>query len=114
MQRARKISEDRKIIDARYDVTGLGHDAYRDLLEVLGGPCTPQIVGWCELDVDGEKRAALVVTQAWPFLPCGTDPLPIIKAKRYAALIPSNTGFRIVEVSPPPAASLKAPAEVTT
>ena len=88
--------------DVRYDVMGLGHDAYRDLLQILGGPCTPQIVGWCDLVVDGFVRSALVVTQAWPFLPLGTDPAPIKKAKRWAALIPSDQGFRIVEVPAPP------------
>lgn len=89
--------------DVRYDVMGLGHDGYRDLLEVLGGPCVPQIVGWCDLVVDGFARSALVVTQAWPFLPLGTDPRPVLKAKKYAALIPSDLGFRVVEVPPPPA-----------
>ena len=81
---------------------GLGHDAYRDLLKILGGMCTPQIVGWCDLVVDGIPRFALVVTQAWPFLPLGTDPAPIIKAKRWAALVPIDHGFRIVEVPAPP------------
>jgi hypothetical protein len=106
----------RKIIDARYGVPGLGHDAFRDLLEVLGGPCTPQIVGWCELEMDGLTRGALVVTQAWPFLPLGTDPLPIMKAKRYAALIPSGDGIRVVEISAPllPTVISTAPAEATS
>ena len=91
--------------DARYDVTGLGHDAYRDLLEVLGGPCVPEVVGWCDVVVDGVACPAIVVTQAWPFLPLGTDPAPIKKAKRWAALIPSGQGFRVVEVPAPPPAS---------
>ena len=97
--------------NVHYDVMGLGHDAYRDLLEVLGGPCVPQLVGWCELDVDGSARPALVVTQAWPFLPLGTDPRPILKAKKYAALIPNGLGFRVVEVPAPP--SMAASAEVS-
>jgi hypothetical protein len=97
---------------------GLGHDAYRDLLEVLGGPCVPQIVGWCELDVDGSAKPALVVTQAWPFLPLGIDPRPIaawetppMKAKKYAALIPNGLGFRVVKVPTPP--SMAASAEIS-
>jgi len=89
------------ITNVRYDVMGSGHDAYRDVLEILG-PCVPQIVGWCELDVDGFRRSALVVTQTWPFLPLGTDPRPIIKAKKYGALIPNGLGFRVVEVPAPP------------
>ncbi len=90
------------VANVRYDVMGLGHDSYRDLLKVLGGPCIPQIIGWCELSVDGFQRSALIVTQTWPFLPLGTDPQPILKAKKYAALIPNNSGFHVVEVPPPP------------
>jgi hypothetical protein len=94
-----------KSSDVRYDVMGLGHDAYRDLLAILG-PCVPQLVGWCELAYIhggcGVPRPALVVTQTWPFLPFGIDPKPIIKAKKYAALIPSGLGFLVVEVPAPP------------
>lgn len=105
----------RKIIDARYGVPGLGHDAFRDLLEVLGGPCTPQIVGWCELELDGLTHAALVVTQAWPFLPLGTDPRPIMKARRYAALISNGDGIRVVAISEPPSAGVgETTSEVTS
>lgn len=82
--------------------TGPGHDAYRNLISALGGPCKPEVVGWCDIDVDGSPRPALVVTQAWPFLPLGTDPAPIKKAKKYVALIPEAGGFRTVEVPPPP------------
>jgi len=85
-----------------YGMEGQGHDAYRALISALGGPCRPEVVGWCDLDVDGFARSALVVTQTWPFLPLGTDPGPIIKAKKYVALIPEEGGFRIVEVPPPP------------
>jgi hypothetical protein len=90
------------VTNVRYDVMGLGHDAYRDLLTILGGPCVLQIVGWCDLVVDGATRCALVVTQAWPFLPLSTDPAPIKKAKRWAALVPIDHGFCIVEVPAPP------------
>lgn len=98
-------------IDIRYDVMGLGHDAYRDLIEALGGPCTPQLVGWCELDVDGSPKPALVVTQAWPVLPLGTDPRPIIKAKKYAALIPNGLTFRVVQIPAPPSKPPTIPTE---
>jgi hypothetical protein len=87
-----------------YAAAGPGHDAYQYLLNILGGPCKPEIVGWCSVDVDGITRSALVVTQAWPFLPLGTDPRPIKKAQKHVALIPEGNSFRAVEVPwPPPA-----------
>jgi hypothetical protein len=83
---------------------GQAHDAYRDLISALGGPCRPEVVGWCDVEVDGHVRPALVVTQAWPFLPLGTDPRPIKKAQKHVALIPEENRFRAVEVPwPPPA-----------
>jgi hypothetical protein len=86
------------------------HDAlYSDLLTALGGPCKPEIVGWCELAVDGFVRNALVVTQTWPFLPLGTDPRHVIAAKKYVAVIPAGEGFRCVEI-PPSTLNVKEPA----
>ena len=85
-----------QVTNVRYAVMGYGHDAYRDVLKILG-PCVPQIVGWCELDVDGNECSALVVTQAWPILPRDHE------ARKYAALIPNNrSGFLVVEVPAPP------------
>jgi hypothetical protein len=91
------------ITNVRYDVMGTGHDAYVALLEVLGN-CVPEVVGWCELDVDGLPKSALVVTQAWPRgLPLGFDPQKLIKAKKYAAVFPTADGaLRVVEVPGPP------------
>ncbi len=101
MKTARDVPRD-SALPARYDVMGLGHDAYRDLLAILGR-CVPEVVGWCEVDAGGAATPALVVSQAWPFLPLGADPKPFIKARKYAALIPDGRGFRVVEVSAPPA-----------
>jgi len=91
-----------KIENVRYDVMGAGHDAYAELLKILGR-CVPEVAGWCELTVEGFVRTAIVVTQAWPrALPLGTDPQPILKAKKYAALIPTTEGvFQVVEVPGP-------------
>jgi hypothetical protein len=91
-----------KAVCARYDVMGRGHDAYADLIKALGGSCKPEIVGWCELDIDGTPRSALVVSQAWPFLPLGVDPKPVIDAKKYVAIVLDSETFRVVEVTPPP------------
>lgn len=88
---------------ARYGVMGRGHDAYADLIKALGGPCQPEIVGWCDLDIDGTTRSALVVSQAWPFLPLGADPKPVRDAKKYVAIVLDSETFRVVEVAPPSA-----------
>ncbi len=91
-------------IPPRYDVLGVGHDTYRDLMTALGGLCRPEIVGWCELELEGVTRGALVVRQTWPLgLPFGTDPAPILKARRYVAVMATDHGFRIIPVDPPPA-----------
>lgn len=106
---SRAVSKTPQRNAVRYDVMGPGHDAYRDLSKILGDPCEFQIVGWCEIDDNGASCAALVVTQAWPFLPLGTDPRPVIKAKKYAALIPSDLGFRVVEIPAPPGSTEGSP-----
>ena len=90
-----------KATNVHYDVMGTGHDIYGDLLKILGR-CVPEVAGWCELDVDGFTRTALVVTQAWPrALPLGTDPAPILKAKKYAAVFPMGDELCVVEVPGP-------------
>ncbi|HZJ67667.1 MAG TPA: hypothetical protein VFD36_29390 [Kofleriaceae bacterium] len=88
------------MIRALFDVTSAGHTAYRDIIDVLG-PCEIDLVGWCVVDLPGKAKGALVVTQKWPFLPFGTDPAKLKKARKFVAVIPAIDCFEIVEVQAP-------------
>lgn len=100
MTRAKK-SRPAPLLRARFDVMGAGHDVYSAITAILGA-CAPEIIGWCEIDLDGATRAGLVVSQAWPrALPFGVDPIPIIKSKRYVAVVPMGDRFRVVEIAAP-------------
>lgn len=97
----RRPSRSPTVTRVHYDAKETSHGAYHDLLKALGGTCRPEIVGWCELSVDGFMRDALIVTQAWPFLPLGVDPRSVIAAKKYVGVISEGGCFRFIEVPPP-------------
>lgn len=81
---------------------GAGAKLFAEISDILG-TSSPVVAGWCELDVDGLPRTALVLTQQWPFLPFGTDPHAVKKQQRYLAIVPlERYGLRAIEISPPP------------